>query len=81
MTFPRKQCAVPALKQNQFGGTIGGPIDKDRTFFFGSYEGFRQRKGIATSTIVPSPQTHVAVPTNDSVCCFVIAGTLENQDD
>jgi hypothetical protein len=46
--------AVPALKQNQFGGTIGGPIVKDRTFFFGSYEGFRQRKGIATSTTVPS---------------------------
>ncbi|CAN5687717.1 hypothetical protein BH20ACI3_BH20ACI3_08380 [soil metagenome] len=46
--------AVPALKQNQFGGTIGGPIIKDRTFFFGSYEGFRQRKGIATSTTVPS---------------------------
>ncbi len=45
---------VPALKQNQFGGTFGGPIIKDRTFFFGSYEGFRQRKGIATSTIVPS---------------------------
>jgi carboxypeptidase family protein len=45
---------VPALKQNQFGGTIGGPIIKNRTFFFGSYEGFRQRKGIATSTTVPS---------------------------
>ena len=29
------------LKQNQFGGTIGGPIIKDRTFFFGSYEGLR----------------------------------------
>ena len=45
---------VPALKQNQFGGTFGGPIIRDRTFFFGSYEGFRQRKGIATSTVVPS---------------------------
>lgn len=45
---------VPALKQHQFGGTIGGPILKDRTFFFGSYEGFRQIKGIATSTVVPS---------------------------
>jgi hypothetical protein len=45
---------VPALKQNQFGGTFGGRIIKDRTFFFGSYEGFRQKAGIATSTTVPS---------------------------
>lgn len=45
---------VPALKQNQFGATIGGPIIKDRTFFFGGYEGFRQRKGIPVSAPVPS---------------------------
>lgn len=45
---------VPALKQNQFGGTFGGPIIKDKTFFFGGYEGFRQIAGLATSTTVPS---------------------------
>ena len=45
---------VPTLKQNQFGGTIGGPIVRDRTFFFGGYEGFRQRKGRPTNTLVPS---------------------------
>jgi hypothetical protein len=32
----------PVLIQNQFGGTIGGPIIKDRTFFFLDYEGFRR---------------------------------------
>ncbi len=32
----------PAYKRNQFGGTVGGPIIKDRTFFFGSYSGLRQ---------------------------------------
>ena len=36
------------LKQNQFGGTIGGPIKKDKLFIFGSYQGTRQRNGIAT---------------------------------
>jgi Carboxypeptidase regulatory-like domain/TonB dependent receptor-like, beta-barrel len=33
---------TPELRQNQFGGSIGGPIQKDKTFFFGDYEGFRQ---------------------------------------
>jgi len=46
--------AVPPLKQHQFGGTIGGPILKARTFFFFGYEGFRQRKGIPVTAPVPS---------------------------
>jgi hypothetical protein len=43
----------PAYKQNQFGGTIGGPIQKDKTFFFGDYEGFRLRQGIPQTTVIP----------------------------
>jgi Carboxypeptidase regulatory-like domain/TonB dependent receptor len=42
------------LKQNQFGATIGGPIKKDKTFFFGFYEGFRNRQGETALTTVPS---------------------------
>lgn len=42
------------LKQNQFGATFGGPIHKDKTFFFGYYEGFRNRQGETTLTTVPS---------------------------
>ncbi len=41
--------AIPDFKQNQFGGTLGGPIRKDQTFFFASYEGRRIREG------TPSP--------------------------
>lgn len=44
----------PELRLNQFGGTAGGPIRKDRTFFFGNYEGFRQVAGITRLTIVPT---------------------------
>jgi len=42
------------LKQNQFGATIGGPIRKDKTFFFGFYEGFRNRQGETQQSTVPS---------------------------
>jgi Carboxypeptidase regulatory-like domain/TonB dependent receptor len=45
---------VEPLKQNQFGGTIGGPIRKDKTFFFGFYEGFRNRQGETKGSTVPS---------------------------
>ncbi len=37
------------LNENMFGGTIGGPIKKDKLFFFGSYQGFRQKNGIGTN--------------------------------
>jgi len=43
------------FKRNQFGGAIGGPIVKNRTFFFADYEGIRQSKGIANVDFVPSP--------------------------
>jgi hypothetical protein len=46
--------SVLPLKQNQFGGTTGGPIKKDRLFYFVYYEGFRNRDGQTTSAVVPS---------------------------
>ena len=44
------------LKQNQFGGTVGGPIVHNRTFFFAYYEGFRNRQGITKTATVPTPE-------------------------
>jgi Carboxypeptidase regulatory-like domain/TonB dependent receptor len=45
---------VPPLKRNEFGGTFGGPIKKDKTFFFGQYAGFRQRLGEPNLAQVPT---------------------------
>jgi Carboxypeptidase regulatory-like domain/TonB-dependent Receptor Plug Domain len=38
-----------ALDQNEFGGTLGGPVKKDKLFFFGSYQGLRQKNGIGSN--------------------------------
>jgi hypothetical protein len=42
------------FRRNQFGGSAGGPIIKNKTFIFGDYEGLRQAKGISGSGSVPS---------------------------
>jgi len=41
------------LKRNNFGAALGGPIKKDKAFFFASYEGLRQRQGLTLSAAVP----------------------------
>ena len=46
---------IPPFKRNQFGGSGGMAIQKDRTFIFGDYEGLRQSLGLTTVDTVPSP--------------------------
>jgi hypothetical protein len=54
---------IPPFKRNQFGGTIGGPILKDKTFFFADFEAIRQSLGITTVATVPS-----AAARNGTLC-------------
>ena len=51
----------PPFKRNQFGGALGGPIFKDHTFFFFSYEGLRQRQGLTLNSNTLSAQQRAAV--------------------
>jgi hypothetical protein len=44
----------PELSQHQFGGSLGGPLKADRTFFFADYEGFQQKQGVTNVITVPT---------------------------
>ena len=46
--------AKPDFKQNQFGGTLGGALFKDKTFFFGDYQGHRETQGVTALSTVPT---------------------------
>ena len=58
----QKQAGAPIvpLRKNQFGGAFGGPIKKDKTFFYAVFEGIRAFKGVPVNNIVPAAGCHPA---------------------
>jgi hypothetical protein len=69
---------IPPFKRNQFGASAGAPIQKDRMFVFGDYEGLRQSLGITTVDTVPSPAARGIDPNgNPTVArlCLVPVGS------
>lgn len=80
---------IPEFRRNQFGGDMGGPIRKDRTFFFIDYEGLRQSLGLTQQSNVPSSAarsgiihntdgTTTTVPVDPSVASFLSVFPLPN---
>jgi hypothetical protein len=66
----------PQENQNQFGGTFGGPLKKDRTFFFTSYEGRRVRQGVSGATVfVPTSAERTGNFSNDAA----FSGSITDQ--
>jgi hypothetical protein len=74
-------CDKPQFNQNQFGGTFGGPIKKDQTFFFTSYEGRRIRQGIPSPLVfvpTPSERPSETQPFADFSGGSTFSGTLDS---
>ncbi len=51
---------IPDFQRNDFGGSLGGPIHADKSFFFGNYEGYRQTLGLSDVTLVPDNTSRAA---------------------
>ena len=55
--------AKPSLKRNQFGFVFGGPLMRDRAFFFGDYEGFRQEQRTLVFSTIPTASQRAGILT------------------
>src|SRR5262245_23493711 len=64
----------PKLLRNNFGGAIGGPVKKDKAFFFFNYEGFREAKGDSVTREVPLPSL------GQGIVRYVAADSAGNPD-
>ena len=68
---------IPLFQKNQFGGTLGGPIKKDKMFFFVNYEGIRQDTGVDYPFILPDAEAHFGfVPNGTGVYTCVNNTTI-----
>ena len=66
--------AIPPFRMGQYGMTLGGPIKKNKTFFFLSYEGLRQLQSTTTQVVVPSPALQQTTLATSPQMCAIVQG-------
>jgi len=69
----------PPFHLNQFGGSVGGPIVRDKVFFFASYEGYRQSLGQTLAGFVPSADLRAKVLAQSRVLAPIVNAYPEGQ--
>jgi hypothetical protein len=63
--FFKPATGKPTMQRNQFGGVLGGPIVKNKAFFFADYEGFRQDRGVVNFATIPDAVQRTGILTVD----------------
>ncbi len=84
--FDDPASATPAFKRNQFGAVLGGPVVRNRLFFFSNYEGMRERLGVTKTALVPDALARVgrikglqtSIPVNPVVVPYINLFPLPN---
>ena len=69
---------VPPFRRNQFGGALGGPLEKNRLFLFGNYEGFRQSLAVSSVSVVPDAQARLGFLPDSSGAATKVSGLNQN---
>src|SRR4029077_4658078 len=64
--------AIPPFRMGQYGMTLGGPIVKEKLFFFLNYEGLRQYQGTTFQVFVPSASIHQTILANSPQMCSIL---------